>query len=97
MLNIDIVDMGLHEDWRNYWSNESSFNTNTLVSFEEDYRITETMVGCGSETIEGASAAGSLTITTATISFDFILEDSIYFTLDWSYLKLFTVAMEDRR
>ena len=97
MLNIDIVDMGLHEDWRNYWSNELSFNTNTLVSFEEDCRITETMIGCGSEAIEGASAAGSLTITTATISFDFILEESIYFTLDWSYLKLFTVAMEDRR
>ena len=71
-------------------SNESSFNTNTFVSFE-DCRITETMDGCVSEAIEGASVVGSWTIITAATSLNFTLA-SIYFTLNSSYLKLFAVV-----
>ena len=89
MLNIDIVDMGLHEDWSKLRSNESSFNTNTLVSFD-DCRIVETKGGCGNVAIEGAFAAGSLTtITVATTSLDFTLVDSIYFS---HYSSLFTTV-----
>ena len=89
MLNIDIVDMGLHEDWSKLRSNESSFNTNTFASFD-DCRIVETMRGCVNATIEGAFAAGSLTtITVATTSLDFTLVDSIYFS---HYSSLFTTV-----
>ena len=98
MLNIDIVDMGLPEDWSKWRSNESSFNTNTFASFD-DCRIVETKGGCGNVAIEGAFADGSLTtITVATTSLDFTLVESIYFTHYWSCLELFTaITMVDRR